>query len=290
MTTKRLSQWLPSTEGMQRFLPLSIYIIFVTCFFLVPRTAFTDDIFSEIRNVPPSAPLFLNIHGRGLATPNGNVDRPVAALLSTLSFSKNEPILFVTNGFHTIDKECFGREITECVISLAAEETKLIKNIWKRDFSLIFLTSAQLAHGDIEAAVYSTSAIKDLELQASALMQIANYHINNQHFSIGRELVSEGLSRIKGDRAQPYLKAWIFALSGHSLAKMHMLSKAKVSIDTALSLVTKIKEKNTRAEIYALISMAQMELGNSEGALDSISTALTYARETGDPYLRALAL
>ena len=290
MTTKRLSQWLPSTEGMHRFLPLLIHIIFVTCVFLVPKIAFTDDTVPDIRTVPPSAPLFPSIHERSLATSTSNDDKPVGALPSRFSISKNEPILFVTNGFHTIEKQCFEREITECVISMATEETKLIKNVWKRDFSLIFLTSAQLAHGDIEAAVHSTSGIKHSELQASALMKIANYHINNQHFSIGRELVSEVLSRIKDDRFQPYIKAWIFALTGHSLAKMDMLSKAKVSIDTALSLTTKIKEKNTRAEIYALISMAQMELGNSQGAFDSISTALTYARETGDPYLRALAL
>ena len=186
-------------------------------------------------------------------------------------------------------KSCLRSPTSSCVIEQAHAEAKATTDIWRRDFSLIFVTEAQVKFGDITAATETTEAIKNASLRLPALLIIAKAHALVGNFQEANKITNEVANNIEKIR-MPYIRTWVFALSASALTATKNFKHARMNILEALQTVGQIKESSTRAEMHALIASAQAGVSNLSGANENINRAFTEVDKTEDPFLSALAL
>ena len=200
--------------------------------------------------------------------------------------NSREPLALVNNLIYDLKTQCSEILLEVCLLTAASEQISLIQNNWKRDFSLIFLIWAQVEAGNIESATKTLNLIAHNELKGPAALSILSYHINQKDIQSAKQLASMIVVK---PNSLPYLQAWTHALSVPPLVKLKMFKKGDQAITAALNLIPEIADKNTKAEIYALIALGQLSIGKPQNARKSIISGVTYANETHDPFLKALA-
>ena len=245
---------------------------------------------SNIINIPITGERTLRFK-RLLIDKDKTIKRHLQSINLKLITSSREhtPNLWLDEELLETRKSCLRAPTSSCVIEQAHTEAKATTDIWRRDFSLIFVTEAQAQFGDITAATETTEIIANTSLRLPALLKLSKAHATTCNFQEANKIVNEVTSNIETIRI-PYIQTWVFALTASALTAVKDFKNAKMNIHKALETVSGIKESNTRAEMYALIASAQADTADLKGASHNIRLALIEADKTNDPYLSALAL